>query len=383
MRRNKNCSLVSLHLRNHRLTKVGNDGTSRDANLVRVRAGAHTLKACLIPDTSRTIELLHVEGTRVYAVEPIVPAHARHDQTRDRRQHDFGGRAGCVAGMTSRGSNAQTSAAVPILEAAGVTLSFGGVKALNDVSFSIRERELFSIIGPNGAGKTSIVNCISGRYRPTEGKIFYRGQDITRLHPNARARLGIGRTFQNLALFHHMTVLDNIMVGRHHLLRNNFITGSLYWLTGARREELAHRRKVEDIIDFLDLQPVRKAVAGTLPYGLRKRVELARAMAIEPRLILLDEPMAGMNLEEKEDMARFIVELNEEFGMTVVMIEHDMGVVMDISHRVMVLDFGRKIAEGVPAAILADPHVKSAYLGEEDDALVDPDEQPLRAQKCP
>jgi branched-chain amino acid transport system ATP-binding protein len=285
--------------------------------------------------------------------------------------------------MTSQGSNPQGSIAAPILEAARVTLPFGGVKALTDVSFSIRERELFSIIGPNGAGKTSIVNCISGRYRPTVGKILYRGQAITRLRPNARATLGIGRTFQNLALFHHMTVLDNIMVGRHHLLRNNFITGSLYWLTGARREELAHRRKVEDVIEFLDLQPVRKAVAGTLSYGLRKRVELARAMALEPRLILLDEPMAGMNLEEKEDMTRYVVDLNEEFGMTVVMIEHDMGVVMDISHRVMVLDFGRKIAEGEPAAILADPHVKSAYLGEEDDALVDLEDQPRPAEARP
>ena len=176
-----------------------------------------------------------------------------------------------------------------------------------------------------------------------------------------------------------MSVLDNIMVGRHHLLKNNFITGSLYWLTGARREELEHRRKVEEIIDFLDLQSVRKATAGTLPYGLRKRVELARAMALEPQLILLDEPMAGMNFEEKEDMARYIVDLNEEFGMTVMMIEHDMGVVMDISHRVMVLDFGRKIAEGEPAAVLADPHVKRAYLGEEDEVLVDPDDKPAAA----
>src|SRR5207253_7436284 len=180
---------------------------------------------------------------------------------------------------------------------------FGGVRALTDVSFGVNDGELFSIIGPNGAGKTSIVNCISGRYRPTEGQLFYRGRDITALNPNARPRLGIGRTFQNLALFHHMSVLDNIMVGRHHLLlsvldnimvgrhhllKNNFITGSLYWLTGARREELEHRRKVEEIIDFLDLQPVRKAPAGTLSYGLRKRVELARAMALEPRLILLD-----------------------------------------------------------------------------------------------
>jgi branched-chain amino acid transport system ATP-binding protein len=174
-----------------------------------------------------------------------------------------------------------------------------------------------------------------------------------------------------------MSVLDNIMVGRHHLLRNNFITGSLYWLTGARTEELTHRRRVEEIIDFLDLQPVRKAPAGTLSYGLRKRVELARAMAIEPELILLDEPMAGMNLEEKEDMARYIIDLNEEFGMTVIMIEHDMGVVMDISSRVAVLDFGRKIAEGRPEEVLANSHVKAAYLGEEDEVLIDPDAAPV------
>src|SRR5437868_3210673 len=186
------------------------------------------------------------------------------------------------------------------LEVRGVSLRFGGVRALTEVSFGVKEGELFSIIGPNGAGKTSIVNCISGRYKPTEGQLFYRGKDITSLNPNARASLGIGRTFQNLALFHHMSVLDNIMVGRHHLLKNNFLTGSLYWLTGARREELEHRHKVEEIIDFLDLQSVRKATAGTLPYGLRKRVELARAMALEPQLILLDEPMAGMNFDAKQ-----------------------------------------------------------------------------------
>ena len=274
-----------------------------------------------------------------------------------------------------------TRAASPsdtIFEARGVSLRFGGVQALTDVSFSIRKGELFSIIGPNGAGKTSMVNCISGRYRPTDGKVYFKGQDITGMTPNHRASLGIGRTFQNLALFGHMTVLDNIMVGRHHLLKNNFFTGALYWLTGARKEELAHRREVEEIIDFLEIQHVRKATAGTLSYGLRKRVELARAIALKPDMILLDEPMAGMNLEEKEDMARYIVDLNEEFGMTVVMIEHDMGVVMDISHRVMVLEFGKKIAEGSPEEVLADPRVKRAYLGEddeEDEAVAPPPKQ--------
>jgi branched-chain amino acid transport system ATP-binding protein len=269
-----------------------------------------------------------------------------------------------------------------ILDIRDISLRFGGVRALTHVSLAVQKGELFSVIGPNGAGKTSLLNCISGRYRPSEGQILYRGQDITRRRPAERARLGIGRTFQNLALFQHMSVLDNIMVGRHHLLRNNFLTGSLYWLTGARREELAHRRRVEEIIDFLDLQPVRKAPAGTLSYGLRKRVELARAMAIEPQLILLDEPMAGMNLEEKEDMARYIIDLNEEFGMTVIMIEHDMGVVMDISHQVAVLDFGRKIADGSPEAVLADAHVRAAYLGEEDELLIDPDE-PSMAEVVP
>jgi branched-chain amino acid transport system ATP-binding protein len=265
-----------------------------------------------------------------------------------------------------------------LVEISGISLRFAGVRALTDVSLHVDKGELFSIIGPNGAGKTSIVNCISGRYRPQAGSISFEGKDITRHRPRDRARLGIGRTFQNLALFHHMSVLDNILVGRHHLLKSNFLTGALYWFTGARTEELAQRARVEEIIDFLDLQTVRKALAGTLPYGLRKRVELARAMAIEPKLILLDEPMAGMNLEEKEDMARYIVDLNAEFGMTVIMIEHDMGVVMDISHRVMVLDFGKKIAEGLPEQVLADPHVKSAYLGEEDEALVSPDDAPVQ-----
>ncbi len=255
----------------------------------------------------------------------------------------------------------------PLLDVAGVSLRFGGIRALTDVSFTVRKGEIFSIIGPNGAGKTSMLNCISGRYTPSEGAVRFKGQDVTGLKPNKRADLGIGRTFQNLALFGHMSVLDNIMVGRHHLLRNNFLTGAIYWFTGARREELRHRREVETIIDFLEIQHVRRAMAGTLSYGLRKRVELARAIALKPDLILLDEPMAGMNLEEKEDMARFIIDLNEEWGMTVVMIEHDMGVVMDISHRVMVLDFGKKIAEGLPDEVLANDHVRRAYLGDLDD----------------
>ena len=196
-----------------------------------------------------------------------------------------------------------------VLEADRVSLRFGGVRALTDVSFSVTTGEIFSIIGPNGAGKTSLVNCVSGRYRPTEGRILFEGRDVTPLRPNRRAALGIGRTFQNLALFGHMSVLDNIMVGRHTQLRAGFLRGMVYWIGGAQREELLHRREVEEIIDFLEIQHVRKAVAGTLSYGLRKRVELARAIALKPRLILLDEPMAGMNLEEKEDMARFIVDL--------------------------------------------------------------------------
>ncbi|MGY0217646.1 ABC transporter ATP-binding protein [Endozoicomonadaceae bacterium StTr2] len=258
-----------------------------------------------------------------------------------------------------------------LLSISKVSLAFGGVKALTDVNFHVNKGEIFSIIGPNGAGKTSMLNCISGRYQPNQGSITFKGKEMLGMKPNERSDLGLGRTFQNLALFGHMSVLDNIMVGRHHLLKNNFATGPLYWFSGAQKEELEHRRAVEDIIDFLEISHIRKSQAGTLSYGLRKRVELARAVALKPDLILLDEPMAGMNQEEKEDMARYILDLNEEWGMTVIMIEHDMGVVMGISNRVMVLDFGRKIAEGLPDEIMANEHVKKAYLGEEDELLME------------
>jgi branched-chain amino acid transport system ATP-binding protein len=253
----------------------------------------------------------------------------------------------------------------PILELDKVSLRFGGVKAMTEVSCKVHKGELYSIIGPNGAGKTSTLNCISGRYNPTSGKIRHKGRDITHMRPSRRADLGIGRTFQNLALFGGMSVLDNISVGRHHLMKAGFLRGMVYWFGGAQQEEAEHRAAIEEIIDFLEIQDIRNEHAGTLSYGLRKRVELARAIALKPELILLDEPMAGMNLEEKEDMARYIVDLNEEWGMTVVMIEHDMGVVMDLSHRLMVLDFGRKIAEGVPAEIQASEDVKRAYLGQD------------------
>ncbi|EPJ49078.1 MAG: ABC transporter [Osedax symbiont Rs1] len=256
-----------------------------------------------------------------------------------------------------------------ILKVEQLSLAFGGVKALTDVSFSVKKGAVFSIIGPNGAGKTSMLNCISGRYQPNQGQVIFQDKDVTHLQPNDRADLGMGRTFQNLALFGHLSVLDNIMVGRHHLLKNNWLTGPLYWLSNAQTEELEHRRRVEEIIDFLEISHIRKAIAGTLSYGLRKRVELARAMALNPKMILLDEPMAGMNLEEKEDMARYILDLNEEFDITVVMIEHDMGVVMDISHEVMVLDFGKKLICGLPEEVMADPHVKRAYLGIDDDDI--------------
>ena len=252
-----------------------------------------------------------------------------------------------------------------MLELKNISVQFGGIKALNNVSFKIDEQSLFSIIGPNGAGKTSLLNVISGRYKPKSGNLFYKNKDITGLHPNKRPVLGIGRTFQNLALFNHMTVLENIYIGRHHLLSSNFFSGAFYWISGAKNEEVNNRKEAEKILDFLEISNVRKSVAGTLSYGLRKRVELARAIAIQPELILLDEPMAGMNQEEKEDMARFIIDLNREWKITVVMIEHDMGVVMDISKRIAVLDFGEKIAEGTPDEVIKNKRVQQAYLGDE------------------
>ena len=252
-----------------------------------------------------------------------------------------------------------------MLELKNISVQFGGIKALTDVSFAVDRNSLFSIIGPNGAGKTTLLNVISGRYQPTAGKIFYEGKNLTQIHPNKRANLGIGRTFQNLALFDHMSVLENIFIGRHHQLKSNFVKGAFYWIFGANKEEVNNRIEAEKILDFLEISHIRKTLAGTLSYGLRKRVELARAIAITPRLILLDEPMAGMNQEEKEDMARFIIDLNREWNITVIMIEHDMGVVMDISKKIIVLDFGKKIAEGLPKQILENKRVQQAYLGED------------------
>ncbi len=253
-----------------------------------------------------------------------------------------------------------------ILEVKNASLSFGGIRALSEVSFSVNQGDIYSIIGPNGAGKTSMLNVISGRYKTSIGNIFYDGCDISNTHPNSRAGLGIGRTFQNLALFNNISVLDNILIGRHHLMKSGFIKGSIYWCFGAKEEELKHREEVEKIIDFMEINNIRKSIAGTLSYGLRKRVELARAIAIGPKVLLLDEPMAGMNQEEKEDMARYVLDLNKEWGITIIMIEHDMSVVMDISEKVMVLDFGKKIAEGIPSYIVKNSRVQKAYLGEMD-----------------
>jgi len=249
-----------------------------------------------------------------------------------------------------------------LLQLEDVNLSFGGVTALDGVSFDIREREIRAIIGPNGAGKSSMLNVINGFYHPQAGRITYKGQTRSRMRPHTAAAQGIARTFQNIALFKGMSTLDNIMTGRVLKMKRNFFWQALYW-GPARREDMEHREFVEHIIDFLEIQAIRKTPVGRLPYGLQKRVELARALAAEPDLLLLDEPMAGMNVEEKEDMCRFILDVNEEFGTTIALIEHDMSVVMDLSDRVVVLDYGRKLADGAPDEVRSNQAVIDAYLG--------------------
>jgi branched-chain amino acid transport system ATP-binding protein len=274
--------------------------------------------------------------------------------------------------MTSRAyghalNGSALAAGAPQLEVRGVRLRFGGVKALDDVTLSVRQGEVHAVVGPNGAGKTSLLNCISGLYRPQEGSIRLDNggwRELTRAAPSRTARWGVARTFQNIELFKHMTVLENLMLGRHVHMRHRLLP-SLVWFGPARRQEIEHREVVEEVIDLLEIQAVRRQPVGALPYGFQKRVELGRALCMQPALLLLDEPMAGMNVEEKEDMARFILDVAELNGVTTVLIEHDMGVVMDISHRLTVLDFGRVIGAGTPAEVRSNQAVIDAYLGQE------------------
>ncbi|MBL0140783.1 MAG: ABC transporter ATP-binding protein [Betaproteobacteria bacterium] len=249
-----------------------------------------------------------------------------------------------------------------ILRLDNISLAFGGVKALTDISFDVREHEIRAIIGPNGAGKSSMLNVISGVYHPQQGIVTYRGETRAAMEPHHAARMGIARTFQSLALFKGMSVLDNLLAGRNLMIRSNILLQALR-VGPALREEIHHRKRVEEIIDFLEIQHVRKTPVGRLPYGLQKRVDLGRALAAEPKVLLLDEPMAGMNVEEKQDMCRFILDVNDEFGTTIVLIEHDMGVVMDLSDRVVVLDYGRMIGDGTPDEVRANQSVIDAYLG--------------------
>ncbi len=262
------------------------------------------------------------------------------------------------------GGKYDTRPAGRVVEVDDIHLSFGGVKAIQGVSFHVGEGELFSIIGPNGAGKTSIFNCLSGVYKPQEGFITWRGEQLLGRRPDTIARLGMARTFQNIELFEHMTVVDNLMTGRHIRMKRGWWNG-MFYVGLTKREELANRAVVEDIIDFLEIEEWRKYPVALLPYGIQKRVELGRALAMEPELLLLDEPVAGMNLEETEDMARFILDIRRELGIAMILVEHDMGLVMDIADRIMVLDFGQKIAEGSPDEVSSNPDVIKAYLGED------------------